>query len=209
MSSTVQAAIATSNALHDIESGHLPTALTGGDNNNDKGSRFDVVTLLTLALGFGSVVLNLLAMIFSSETVPVLAMGVVALLVAPVIMYRQVGMDKGAMRNLQNLLRENVISLSLENVRLCKQINEFGAKVQRYRIFDIEGMSHLSMYCILSPCANHTMSVTYVCSLKKYEDELATLAKDSKQDVDTLVELVKENGKIMAALKVRVGCGTY
>ena len=136
MSSAAQAAIATASVLHDIETGQLVGEMSDENNQDDKWySQFGTVTLLTLGLGIASITLNVLAMVFNQSGV-VFVMGIVAVLMAPVVMKRQIDMeDKDGMRKLQNDLRKNVNTLSIENTRLCGQVNEFGEKVQRQDYF--------------------------------------------------------------------------
>ena len=131
MSSSAQAAIHTASLLHDIESGQL----LGGDDDEKKGdqwwNQYGTVTLLTIGLGAGSVIVNFLSMLFYQGGA-VFAMGIVAMLVAPVVVKRQIDMeDKDAMRSLQNKLRQNVNVMSQENTRLCNQVNGFEEKIQR------------------------------------------------------------------------------
>ena len=95
MSSTVQSAVATATVMHDIEKGKEQVLANDDDTGKEKNGMFaqlGLVTLLALGLGVASIVFNLLSMIFVSSPVTIVA-GVVALVVALVVMKRQVEMD--------------------------------------------------------------------------------------------------------------------
>lgn len=175
MASIVQAAN-TAAFLHDLETGEL---FQDEDNSNKQWwEKLGTVALLALGMGTASMVFNILAIAFSYDSAVVYPMAVIALLLAPIVMKRQLIMDdKGGMRLVQNKLRENVNTLATENNKLCGQVNEFSAQVSK---------------------------------LKHCEDDLAEIVKDSEQDVNSFVNLVKENEEIIEKFKVRQSaeCGS-
>ena len=117
------AAVQTGMMLHNIESGDF-------FQQDDDKKKFDNVTILAMGMGTASVVLNLLAIIFYQSGAVIVA-GLVAVVLAPLVVYRQVQMqNKDSMRLLQNKLRQNVNTLATENTRLCGQINDFQVQIK-------------------------------------------------------------------------------
>ncbi|CAB9506407.1 expressed unknown protein [Seminavis robusta] len=129
MASKVQTAIATASVLHDLESGQLPN-LANERRENEWFPQFGIVTLLTLALGAVSITFNILSILFVGTSVVYVA-GIVAILVAPIVMKNQMEMeDKGGLRRVHNRLRENVNVLSSENTKLCGHVNDLVKQVK-------------------------------------------------------------------------------
>lgn len=132
MASSLQSAMQTASLLNDLESGQLLSPKKEKKGEGQWWSHYGTVALLTICLGAGSVIVNFLSMLFYQNGA-VFAMGIVAMLVAPVVVKRQIDMeDNDAMRKLQNMLRQNVNVMSQENTRLGRQVTEFEEKIQRY-----------------------------------------------------------------------------
>ena len=130
--SSLQAAMQTASLLQNLESGQLLSPPKETKGSDQWWSHYSTVALITICLGAGSVIVNFLSMLFYQNGA-VFAMGIVAMLVAPVVVKRQIDMeDKDSMRKLQNMLRENVNVMSQENTRLGRQVDQLEAKIQRY-----------------------------------------------------------------------------
>lgn len=121
--------IQTAELLHDLETGEIFDQKDDADKK--WWEKFGTVTLLTLGMGAASMLFNLLALIFYYSSSVVYPMALLALVLAPIVMMRQIQMeDKGGMRRLQNKLRENVNDLSRENTKLSGQVNQLETQVK-------------------------------------------------------------------------------